>query len=96
MNGYSAYCNNRYMSSTSGNGSVLYYNVYTDAARTLIWTYGYWQGAGSSCLATSGGSYPTLTGTGAAQTTPVYGRMSANQFVPPGSYVGGVAVALYF
>ena len=70
MNGYSAYCNNRYMSSTSGNGSVLYYNVYTDAARTLIWTYGYWQGAGSSCLATSGGSYPTLTGTGAAQTTP--------------------------
>lgn len=70
MNGYSGYCNNRYMSYTSGNGSVSHYNVYTDAARTFIWTYGYWQGAGSSCQPTSGGSYPTLTGTGGAQTTP--------------------------
>ncbi|MHA6897999.1 Csu type fimbrial protein [Ralstonia pseudosolanacearum] len=96
MNGYSGYCNNRYMNSVSGNGNVLYFNVYTDAARSLIWTYSYWQGAGSSCLATSGGAYPTLTGTGAAQTNIVYARISANQFVPPGNYAGGVQVALYF
>lgn len=96
MNGYSGYCNNRYMTSVAGNGSVLYYNVYTDAARSSIWTYSSWQGAGSSCLATSGGSYPTLVGTGEAQSSTVYGRMSANQFVPPGDYTGGVQVALYF
>ena len=94
MNGYSAYCNNRYMSSTSGNGSVLYYNVLYRCCQNSHLDLWLLARRWFKLFSYIRRKLSHLDRYGSCANNPVYGRMSANQFVPPGSYVGGVAVAL--
>lgn len=66
-------------------GNSLGYNLYLDAARTIIW------GDGSSGSSTTSGS----GGTGVVN-HPVYGRIPARQNVPAGSYTDSIIVTLSF
>jgi spore coat protein U-like protein len=59
---------------TGPSGSALAYSIYRDAARTLNWGN------------TVGTDTLTGTGTGSAQSVPVYGRVPASQAAPSGSY----------
>ena len=60
------------------------YNLYLDAARTLIWG----DGTGGS------GVYPGRAGS--EQRVTIYGRVSPHQSVPAGAYVDAVAVAVHY
>jgi spore coat protein U-like protein len=62
----------------SSDGNLLQYNVYRDAARSLIW------GDGNEGTLLAAGSI-TLPGTGSSETIG-YGRLFARQALPPGDY----------
>ena len=59
----------------SGNTDKLAYNLYTDAAYANL----FGDGSGTS-------KNVSLTGTGAAQTTTVYGNLALNQYLTPDTY----------
>jgi spore coat protein U-like protein len=61
------------------------YAMYTDAGRTNVWGDG-----------TPGSSVNTLTGTGAAQAIPVYGRIPTGQTPAIGIYSDTILVTLTF
>ena len=66
--------------------NVLNYNLYTSAARTTVW------GDGTASTGLLSG-----TGTGAAQSVTVYGRVSSGQTgVPAGSYADTVSVTVTY
>ena len=66
--------------------NLLNYNIYTTAARTIVW------GDGTSSTATIGG-----TGSGNAQSVTVYGRVGSGQTsVPAGAYADTVAVTVTY
>ena len=70
---------------TSG-ANLLNYNIYTTAARTVVWGNG-----------TSGTAPIPGTGTGAAQAVTVYGRVSSGQTsAPAGAYADTVAVTVTY
>lgn len=70
----------------SAGANLLSYNIYTSAARTTVW------GDGTASTATIGG-----TGSGAAQSVTVYGRVGGGQTgVPIGSYADTVAVTISY
>ena len=70
----------------SSGGNSLAYNIYTDSGRTSVW------GDGTGSTATLGN-----TGSGAAQSVTVYGRVGSGQTaVPPGSYADTVAVTVTY
>lgn len=70
---------------TSGS-DTLNYSIFTDAARTTVW------GDGSGGTGTIG-----RTGTGAAQSVTVYGRIAAGQnTVPAGDYEDVVSVTITY
>jgi spore coat protein U-like protein len=77
----------RRMDSTAGAGvgaSFVDYELYTDAGRTSIWP-------------TTAGSAPyPYTGTGAAQTIPVYGRVPAQTTPPAGNYYDTVGITVTY
>jgi spore coat protein U-like protein len=63
--------------------NVLYYNLYTDALRSLIWGDGT---AGTTLV----------SGSGTAATYTVYGRIPGGQNIPAGSYGDSITVTLDF
>ena len=66
--------------------NLLNYNIYTTTARTIVWG----DGTASTGLLTG-------TGTGAAQSVTVYGRVGSGQTgVPAGSYTDTVAVTITY
>jgi spore coat protein U-like protein len=66
--------------------NLLNYNIYTTAARTVVW------GDGTSSTATIPG-----TGTGNAQSVTVYGRVGSGQTsVPAGAYADTVSVTVTY
>jgi len=70
---------------TSG-ANLLNYNIYTAAARTIVWGNG-----------TAGTSPIAGTGTGAVQAVTVYGRVGSGQTsVPAGAYADTVAVTVTY
>jgi len=71
----------RKMSSSS---DLLTYSIYRDSGRTNVWGV------------TSGSNTVTGTGSGAAQTLNVYGRIPANQTAPTGSYTDTVTVTVTY
>lgn len=71
---------NRFMKN-SANADKLAYNIYTEAAYTNVF------GDGTDSSKTVG-----LTGTGVAQTIPVYGKLLQNQFVSAGTYADTLTV----
>lgn len=71
-------------SMTGPSAALLGYALYRDAARTLNWGFT----AGTDTL---GG-----TGSGAAQTLTVYGRVPAGQYVAPGAYTDTITATITF
>jgi spore coat protein U-like protein len=69
----------------SSGANSLNYTLYTDANRSTVWG----DGTGSSSLSNQ-------TGTGAAQTITVYGRISSGQTPAIGSYTDTVTVTISF
>ena len=69
---------------TSG-GNTLTYNLYTDPSRTQVWGDG-----------TGGSNVSNGSGSGAAQTINVYGRISSGQTVPTGTYTDTITVTINF
>lgn len=69
-------------------GSLLRYNLYTDAARSQIWG----DGTGATQTVTNG----FLALLAVDQTTSVYGRIPAGQNVAAGSYADTVVVTITF
>lgn len=70
---------------TSG-ANLLNYNLYTTAARTVVW--------GNN---TGGTAFLSGTGTGAVQSVTVYGRVNSGQTgVPAGAYTDTVAVTVTY
>jgi spore coat protein U-like protein len=71
---------------TSGAGNTLNYALYTNSGRTLVWGSG---AGGTSAL--------TGTGTGAVQSVPIYGRITAGQTtVPAATYGDTVTVTITY
>lgn len=66
-------------------GNSLAYQLYLDSGRSSVW------GDGTSSSATKSG-----TGTGSAQTIPVYGRIPSLANVVPGSYTDTVTVTVSY
>lgn len=64
--------------------NALSYTLYRDSNRTLVWG----DSVGSNTLASSG--------TGAAQTINIYGRIAAAQTAPAGSYSDTITVTVTF
>lgn len=71
----------------SASGSLLNYNLYTTAARVIVW------GDGSSGSATIGDAYALRAGA-VTRSYPVYGRVFSLQKVPVGLYNDGIVVTL--
>jgi spore coat protein U-like protein len=71
-------------SMTSG-AYILSYNLYTTAARNVVW------GNGAGAAATVGG-----TGSGSTMNIAVYGRLPAGQNVHPASYADSIVVTVDF
>ncbi|HEX2827767.1 MAG TPA: spore coat U domain-containing protein [Burkholderiales bacterium] len=69
---------------TSG-GNTLVYNLYTDPSRSQVWGDG-----------TGGSNLSNGSGTGAAQAINVYGRITAGQTVPTGTYTDTITVTINF
>ena len=75
-----------YAARVMANGSyLLQYNLYTDAARVMVW------GDGNGGTATVGGS-----GTGSASNVTIYGRIPASQNAHVGNYADNVIVTVTF
>lgn len=67
----------------TGTGSTLYYNLYADPARTLVWGDG------------SGGS-TTVSNTAISGSHTVYGRIPAGQNVTAGTYTDTLVITVTF
>ena len=67
---------------TGPSGRTLAYAIFSDSGHTVNW--------GSTSNTLSG------TGTGAVQTVPVYGRISASQYVTPGSYTDTITATITY
>ena len=65
--------------------NVMYYNLFTDAQRSVIWG----DGTGSTGLVSGGGTGTSITYT-------VYGRIPGGQNLPAGSYSDMITVTLNF
>jgi spore coat protein U-like protein len=74
-----------------GGASALNYNLYQDAAETLIWG----DGTGSSLAETLSVTIPGFFGSGQARGT-VYGQMPALQDVAPATYIDTVTVTVNY
>jgi spore coat protein U-like protein len=82
--GNSATLTNRRM--TSGAGNTLNYSLFTNSNRTLVWGSGL-----------SGTNMLSGTGTGALQSVPIYGRITAGQnTAPAGTYGDTVTVTISY
>ena len=68
----------------SGNTDKLAYNLFTDAAFTTVWGDG------------TAGQKVSMTGTGIAQTSTVYGNLSLNQYLKPDTYTDNLTVTLAY
>jgi spore coat protein U-like protein len=68
---------------------VLTYNLYTNAARTLVWGDG---NGGSQVVSEA----LTLSASSASRVHPVHGRLFARQNVPPGTYVDTLVLTVDF
>ena len=62
----------------------LFYEIYSDAARTVNWGD------------TGGTGLITGTGSGVAQVIPVYGRIAAGRLSPPGTYADTITATVDF
>lgn len=71
-------------SMTGPGAALLGYAMYRDSARTLNW--------GSTAGTDTGGG----TGSGAAQTLTVYGRVPGGQYVAPGAYTDTITATITF
>ncbi len=69
---------------TGSTGDSLTYQLYTDAARSIVW------GDGSTGQSVSG------TGNGVIIDHPVYGRVVSNQYVTPGAYIDTITATVTF
>lgn len=78
----------RRMSGPAGSG--LNYNLYTTAARTIVWG----DGTGGSSVVSGSGTV-LLVG-GLARTHSVFGRVPARQFVQAGAYTDLIVVTVAF
>jgi spore coat protein U-like protein len=79
-----------YSSRQMTNGAdVLSYNLYTNAARTIVWG----NGADGSSTLSDGYLLGILTVT---RNYPVYGRVAAGQSVPPGVYSDTIVVTINY
>jgi spore coat protein U-like protein len=74
---------------TAGAAKFLAYQLYLDGTYATVWGDGT---GGSSVNPASGSS----TGTGAAQTHTVFGRIGAGSFVPAGTYVDTVVATVTY
>ena len=70
-------------------GYTLNYNLYTTAARAVVWG----DGSGGSAVVSD---YYTCGGTSVTRNYPVYGRIPARQHARPGSYGDYIVVTLEF
>lgn len=68
---------------------LLPYTLYLDASRTTIWG----DGANGTSVNPAAGSF---TGDGSAQAHVAYGRITAGQYVAPGSYVDTVVATVTY
>ncbi|WP_126174703.1 Csu type fimbrial protein [Tsuneonella rigui] len=68
----------------SAGGATIPYNVYFNAARTAVWGKG------------AGKNFAGNSGTGAAQSIPVYGRVTIAALIPAGGYKDTLTVTLNF
>jgi spore coat protein U-like protein len=74
-----------YTQRTMLSGAVaLNYNLYKDSGYTTVWT------------STSPGGTVSLTGTGAPQTTTIYGQVPAGQYIAAGSYTDTITASLTY
>ena len=71
-------------SMTGPSAALLAYALYRDSARTLNWGF------------TAGTDTASGTGSGAAQTLTVYGRVAAGQYVAPGAYTDTITATITF
>lgn len=78
----------RFMNDAAAN--LLQYDLYRDAGRTVLWT-----DAAPVPAAPPGGYWVAATG-GVDSTQNVYGRIRANQPLPPGAYSDTVTVTVVF
>ena len=74
---------------TAGNGELLYYNLFRDAARTEVW------GDGTPPSFVVSGTRPAK-GRPSFYNYPVYGRIFANQPPNPGIYADNLLVTVLF
>jgi spore coat protein U-like protein len=72
-----------------GSGATLNYNVFADAARSIVW------GDGTSGTLAVADAY-SLSGSSVTRNYPVYGRIFGNQNAPVGVYTDSILVALDF
>ena len=80
--------NDSIRSITSG-AARLYYQVYSDASRSLVWGNGGSSGAGVSSSVTS-----ASVAVAAMRVHTAYARMPAGQNVPPGTYAGSLLITI--
>ena len=71
---------------TAGNTDKLAYNLYTESALTNVWGDG----------TTGNGAKVSLTGTGIAQTSTVFGSLALNQYLKPDTYTDNLTVTLAY
>lgn len=69
---------------TSGNADKLAYNLYTSNTYATVWGE------------TVGSNTVGLTGTGTAQTSTIFGRLSLNQYLKPDTYTDNLTVTLAY
>ena len=72
-----------------GSGAILNYNIYADAARSVVW------GDGNSGTLSVADSY-SLVGPSVTRNYPVYTRIFSNQNAPVGIYTDSIVVTLNF
>jgi len=72
-----------------GSGATLNYNIYADAARSIVW------GDGNSGSLVVADAY-SLAGLSVTRNYPVYGRIFGNQNAPVGVYTDSILVTLHF
>ncbi len=73
----------------SAGGATMQYNLYMDAARSIVW------GDGTGGAANVAAAY-SITGATVTKHYPVYGRIFAGQNVPPGDYGDSILISLDF
>jgi spore coat protein U-like protein len=72
-----------------GSGATLKYNIYVDAARSIVW------GDGNIGTLVVADAY-SLAGPSVTRNYPAYGRIFGNQNAPVGVYTDSIIVTLHF